>query len=93
MRELVIPCPEEFYSDTDEAAFFYGLRIIAGIDLAFSDMSGIHLKLCNEVSSSSIMNLIGLLFRYNVKTSCLTPLAERNSWMKDKDYWYDDMWN
>jgi len=98
--QLEIPEPLLWYSQADETAFFKGLTHINAIK-SFKVRPGRPMDdICNHLilfldrpimHDNSLIDLIGLMYRYSLDMSCLAAqcTTENAAWFKDPTkYWY-----
>ena len=85
----------KFYTQKDESRFFMALREIS----ALKSIQGVGRSLIIDfdlrgLGRDSLLELIGILTRYQINLKPLGILAERSkfAWLKDKTwYWYAGM--
>ncbi|MFZ6781168.1 hypothetical protein ACO0LD_30405 [Undibacterium sp. Ji83W] len=85
----------KFYTEKDESRFFMALREIS----ALKSIQGVGRSLIIDfdlrgLGRDSLLELIGILTRYQINLKPLAILAERSrfTWLKDKTwYWYAGM--
>lgn len=81
-----------FYSRGDEDSFFVWVKSIPSVEKVYGETDEIVLSLISgEISSESLRELIGLLYRYRVSMFQLAALEteENSAWFRNKEaYWY-----
>ena len=91
MPKLVIEEPPLWYCYADEKSFFGWLEAISPVKEVVGKPDGLHVTLSRHPSRNQLMDLIELLYRYELD---MKPLAElrtpRNqNWFADpKAYWH-----
>lgn len=89
---LLIPEPQLFYCDSDEAHFFAWLQGIPAVKAVVGTSAGLELTLDSPIDRLSFYELVGLMARYQLDKRPLRPLCEGHvdPWFEDKkNYWYE----